>query len=362
MARKDWIQAGMATGVLLLAACRPPQPALPPPPPVSLSLQPGDATVTIGHDLQIGHRITSGGGTGVDWRVVEPGGGTVDAQGRYRAPQRAGVFTVEARSQADPTRVARARVTVVPAPVGTISAPATVAPGAAGLRAGVPVQPGCHFAWTLTGGTLLSGADTDTVTFSAGDGPTLVLACRISNAAGDALTSSVEIPVARPLALHIGPAKATLTVGRSMKFGYTLEGNGGSEVVWSVDSPGGGTVDPAGTYHAPARPGTYTLQVASRVHPETTDRAQVRVVATPKAGITAPDSVKAGAAGLKAQVPEQPGARYAWEVQGGTATAGAQGAVLTFTAGEGPTLTLRCTVTNPAGDTAAGRVQIPVTR
>lgn len=362
MARKDWIQAGMAMGALLLAACRPPQPALPPPPPVSLSLQPVEATVTTGHDLQIGHRITSGSGTGVDWRVVEPGGGTVDAQGRYRAPQRAGVFTVEARPQADPTQVARARVTVVPAPAGPISAPATVAPGAAGLRAGVPVQPGCHFAWTLTGGTLLSGADTDTVTFSAGDGPGLVLACRITNAAGDALTSSVEIPVARPLALHIGPAKATLTVGRSMKFGYTLEGNGGSEVIWSVDSPGGGTVDPAGTYHAPARPGTYTLQVASRVHPETVDRAQVRVVATPRSDITAPESVKAGAAGLTARVPEQPGARYAWEVQGGRATAGAQGPVLTFAAGEGPTLTLRCTVTNAAGDTAAGTVQLPVTR
>ncbi|GLH71289.1 hypothetical protein GETHPA_28220 [Geothrix rubra] len=348
--------------LLALAACRPPQPALPPPPPLSLSLQPAEATVTAGHDLQFGHRITSGSGTGVDWRVLEPGGGTVDALGRYQAPGRAGVFTVEARPQADPARAVRARVTVVPAPVGTISAPSTVAPEATGLRAGVPVQPGCRFAWTLTGGTLLSGADTDTVTFLAGEGPSLVLACRITNAAGDSLRSSVEIPVARPLALHIGPAKATLTVGQSMRFGYTLEGNGGSEVIWSVDSPGGGTVDPAGTYHAPARPGTYTLQVASRVHPEATDRAQVRVVAAPKAGITAPDAVKAGAAGLVARVPEQPGARYAWELQGGTATAGTQGPVLTFAAGDGPTLTLRCTVTNAAGDTASGTLQIPVTR
>jgi hypothetical protein len=320
------------------------------------------ATVTVGHDLPFGYRITSGSGTGVDWRVVEPGGGAVDPQGRYRAPQQTGVFTVEARPQADPTRVARARVTVVPAPVGTISAPSPVAPEATGLRAGVPVQPGCRFAWTLTGGTLLSGADTDTVTFSAGEGPSLLLACRITNAAGDALNSSVEIPVARPLALHIGPARATLTAGRSMKFGYTLEGNGGSEVIWSVDSPGGGTVDPAGTYHAPARPGTYTLQVTSRVHPEAADRAQVRVVAAPKAGITALDTAKAGAVGLTARVPEQPGARYAWEVQGGRATAGAQGPVLTFAAGEGPTLTLRCTVTNAAGDTASGTVQIPVAR
>lgn len=85
MTRKDWIQAGMVAAVLLLGACRPPQPALPPPPSVSLSIQPTEATVTMGHDLQFGHRITSGSGTGVAWRVVEPGGGSIDAQGRYRA-------------------------------------------------------------------------------------------------------------------------------------------------------------------------------------------------------------------------------------------------------------------------------------
>ncbi|HEX9008806.1 MAG TPA: hypothetical protein VF804_00450 [Holophagaceae bacterium] len=348
--------------LLASGACRPPKPALPAPPPVTLTLQPTAATVTVGHDLQFGHRITSGSGTGVDWRVLEPGGGTVDALGRYQAPDRAGVFTVEARPQADPAQAVRARVRVVPAPVGTLSAPPTVAPEATGLRAGVPVQPGCRFEWTLTGGTLLAGADTDTVTFAAGEGPSLVLACRVTNAAGDSLRSSVEIPVTRPLAIHIGPAKATLTVGRSMTFGYTLEGNGGAEVIWSVDSPGGGSVDPAGTYRAPAQPGTYTLQVASRVHPEAADRARVKVVAAPRAVITAPDSAKAGARGLVARVPEQPGAAYAWEIQGGTITTGARGPVLTFSAEEGPTLTLRCTVTNAAGDTASGTLQIPVTR
>lgn len=363
MTCRNGVRTGMVAPVILaLAACRPPKPALPTLPPVALTLQPTEATVTVGHELQFGHRITSGSGTGVDWRVLEPGGGTVDALGRYRAPERTGVFTVEARSEADPARAARARVTVVQAPVGTISAPPAVAPEATGLRAGVPVQPGCRFAWTLRGGTLLSGADSDTVTFTAGEGPSLVLACRVTNAAGDSLTSSLEVPVARPLSIHIGPPTATLTVGRAMKFGYTLEGNGGSEVIWSVGSPGDGTVDPAGTYRAPARPGTYTLQVASRMHPEAVDRARVQVVAAPQVAITAPDSVKAGATGLTARVPAQPGVAYAWMVEGGTATAGEQGPILTFTAGAGPTLTLRCTVTNAAGDTASGSLQIPVIR
>jgi len=363
MTRAEWIRAGLTVPTLLaLAACRPPQPALPEAPPVILSLQPAEATVTTGHEVQFGYRITSGAGTGVDWRVGEAGGGTLDAQGRYRAPERPGVYTVEARPQADPTKVVRARVTVVPVPQGTISAPATVAPEATGLRAGLPVQPGCHFAWSLSGGTLLAGADTDTVTFSAGEGPKLVLSCRVTNAAGDALTSSLEIPVARPLSISIGPATATLTVGRTMKFGYSLEGNGGPDVTWSLVPPDAGAVDAGGTYRAPATPGIYTLQVASTAHPDTLARARVKVVAEPKAAITAPESVKAGAAGLVARVPEQAGATYAWEIQGGAATAGQRSPVLTFTAGDGPALTLRCTVTNEAGDAFTHSLRLDVKR
>jgi hypothetical protein len=237
-----------------------------------------------------------------------------------------------------------------------------VAPDARDLRAGVPVQPGCRFAWSLSGGTLQSGVDTDTVTFNVGAGPKLVLTCRVTNAAGDALTSSLEIPVARPLSISIGPATATLTVGRTMKFGYSLEGNGGPDVTWNLVPPNAGTVDADGNYQAPATPGTYTLQVAARAHPDTLARAQVKVVAAPEATITAPESVKAGAAGLTARVPEQAGATYAWEIQGGTATAGQSGPIVTFSVGEGPTLTLRCTVTNEAGDELTHALQIEVKR
>ena len=329
---------------------------------MTLTLQPAEATVTVGHEAQFGYRITSGGGTGVDWRVVEAGGGTLDGQGHYRAPEQPGVYTLEARSQANPAQASQARVTVVPAPLGAISAPATVAPEAADLRAAVPAQPGCRFAWSLSGGTILSGAEADTVTFSAGAGPKLVLICRVTNAAGDALTSSLEIPVARPLSITIGPATATLTVGRTMKFGYTLEGNGGPDVTWSLVPPDAGVVDGEGNYEAPAIPGTYTLQVAARAHPDTLAQAQVKVVAAPEATITAPASVKAGAVGLVARVPAQAGATYAWEVRGGTATAGQSGPVVTFSVGEGPTLSLRCTVTNEAGDERTHALQIDVKR
>ena len=360
-ARFGWASAILAV-LLGRLACQPPHPALPAPPPVVLSLQPASATVTTGHELQFGYRITSSTQMGVSWRVLEPGGGRVNAQAQYQAPDHPGVFTVEARLLAAPAQAVHARVTVVPPPLGPITAPDAVAPGATPLHASVPTQPGCRFAWGLDGGRLLSGADTHAITFSAGAGPDLVLRCQVTNPAGDTLTSSLEVPVARQPSLQITPAAATLTVGRAMTFGYTLAGSGGSGVTWSLVPPSRGSVQADGTFRAPTTPGICILQVAAQAHPEITARARVKIVAAPDAHITAPVSLTAGAAGLTARVPAQVHATYAWHIQGGTADAGQHGPVFTFTAGDGPTLILRCTVTNEAGDTSTGTLTLPVAR
>ncbi len=360
-ARFGWASAILAV-LLGGLACQPPHPALPAPPPVVLSLQPASATVTTGHELQFGYRITSSTQMGVSWRVLEPGGGRVNAQAQYQAPDHPGVFTVEARPLAAPAQAVHARVTVVPPPLGPITAPDAVAPGATPLHASVPTQPGCRFAWGLDGGRLLSGADTHAITFSAGAGPDLVLRCQVTNPAGDTLTSSLEVPVARQPSLQITPAAATLTVGRAMTFGYTLAGSGGSGVTWSLVPPSRGSVQADGTFRAPTTPGICILQVAAQAHPEITARARVKIVAAPDAHITAPVSLTAGAAGLTARVPAQVHATYAWHIQGGTADAGQHGPVFTFTAGDGPTLILRCTVTNEAGDTSTGTLTLPVAR
>jgi hypothetical protein len=351
MAGKGWLRAAGVVSLLLgLAACKPPQPALPEKPIVTLRLQPTTATLTTSHEIQFGYRLTNGGGLGITWRVVESDGGTVDPKGQYRAPGHPGTYTIEARPQADPAQAVRAQVTVVPPPVEGISAPASVAPRSKNMVASLPTQPDSSFAWSIQGGTLQEGADTHAVTFSAGEGPTVLLSCRVVNAAGDALTSSLELPVTQPRTLRIEPPSAILTVGRTLQFGYALEGTGESEVVWSLLSPEGGTLDAHGSYRAPATPGTYLLQVASAAHPSTVAQAQVKVVPEPLAMITAPEAVKAGATGLTAQVAEQANTSYYWEVLGGTATAGQSCPVLTFTVGEGPTLTLRCHVVNEAGD------------
>jgi hypothetical protein len=76
---------------------------------------------------------TGAGAGDVAWSVEEPGGGTV-ADGAYVAPPGAGTYHVVASLRSDPSRTARAAVTVGPERVIAVAvdpAAATVAPGGA---------------------------------------------------------------------------------------------------------------------------------------------------------------------------------------------------------------------------------------
>jgi hypothetical protein len=77
----------------------------------------------------------------------------------------------------------------------------------------------------------------------------------------------------------------------------------------------------------------------------------VKVVAKPPESLFAPASCAPGAQGLHARVPEVAGMTYAWTIEGGTITAGATAPAMVFSAGTGPSVSLRCRITNEAGDT-----------
>jgi hypothetical protein len=224
--------------------------------------------------------------------------------------------------------------------------------GAEGQVARIAPVPGSQYQWTIAGGLITAGTDTASVTFQAGAGPKVVLACRVTNAAGDALRSSLEIPVAAPVSLGVKPAAVTITVGRSMKFGFDLAGGTSLGVAWSLGEPGAGRLDGSGKYLAPAVPGLYTVRVSSKDDPTVSATATVKVVAKPPESLFAPDSFLPGADGLRASVPEVAGMTYAWEIEGGTILKGSTAATLLFNAGHGPSITLRCRITNEAGDSS----------
>jgi hypothetical protein len=311
---------------------------------------PATAVVTVGHSVSFTSFIGSAQAREVAWRVLEPGGGSIDGAGAYHASGTPGLFTVEAGFKDLPGRTATARVTVVAQPAGAIEAPSPVMPGTGEQTARIAPVQGSTYVWSVVGGSLTRGTDTPAITFMAGPGPKVVLTCKVTNLAGDSLLFSREIPVARPVKLTIHPASVTITAGRTMKFGFDIDGGLTLGVAWKLGEPGAGSLDDSGNYVAPAVPGAYTVRLASLDDPTQVAIAQVKVVPKPPENLVSPAAFQPGAQGLRAMVPEVAGMKYAWEIEGGTIQSGADSATVVFNAGEATTLTLRCRITNEAGD------------
>lgn len=348
----------LALGLLLAPACVAPKvgQAVSPLGPSPLLVEPAQATVSAGQGVDFKAKCQDGSTPSVTWEALD--GGVVDASGRYAAPAAPGTYTVQAKAFGD--RLAKAKVLVVAPPRGPVSAPEHVSVGAREVQASVPDQPGSTYAWTVEGGTAMSDPHAATFTFNAGDGPKVLLACKVVNAAGVGMTTSLEIPLLAGVSLTISPRTALMTAGTSRKFGYSLAGGLTGDVVWSVVEAGGGTVDAEGRYQAPARPGDYTVQVRSKDDPTVKDTLAVKVVAAPLGPMRAPAKVAAHATGLHASVPDQEGCTFAWKVTGGQITAGADGNLVTFEAGDGPTVGLECLVSNAAGESLRLTMDLPV--
>jgi hypothetical protein len=340
------------SAVAFLASCRNSSSPMAEPPVETYRVQPPAATLTVGHGTAFAARRDGRAALDVAWRVLEPGGGTVDGNGQYQAPAIPGVYTVQAGFKFSADRTATALVTVVPPPAGDIMVPHEVSPGTGHLVARIAPVPGSHYVWTITGGKLTGGGDSPSVSFQAGTGPKLVLNCRITNAAGDVLDSSQEVTLERAVALTISPAAVTITAGRGMKFGYYIAGGTTLGVAWSLGKPGAGSLDGLGNYVAPAVPGLYSVRVTSMDDPTETVTAKVKVVPMPPEELTAADAYRPGAPGLRAGAPEADGMTYAWEIEGGTIIAGSTSSSMIFDAGHGPSITLRCRITNEAGDSS----------
>lgn len=338
-------------------ACQQPgaAPAVSPLPPSPLAIEPAEVFLTTGQATTFKARARDGSAPRLTWSADA---GRIDADGRYQAPDAPGGTLVKV--QASGGREARAVVTVVPPPRGPVQAPDPVVAGSRGLHASVPDQPGSHYAWTVAGGTLTGGQDRPVVSFDAGTGTTLVLTCRVVNAAGLGHTARLELPLAARIVLAADPKRVTLTAGARRTFGFTLQGGRTGKVVWSVLEAGGGRIDAEGRYQAPASPGSYTVQVAAKEDPTVKDTLAVTVVAPPKGPIQAPPRVAAGAGGLLATVPEQPGCSYRWRAEGGRIETGADAHRVTFAAGAGPKVKLVCEIVNAAGDSLEASLEVPV--
>jgi RHS repeat-associated protein len=235
--------------------------------------------------------------------------------------------------------------------------------GTAGLTASVPVTAGATYAWSISGGGVITGgATTSTVTFTATATPSLTVTVTVTSTNTAHSTNSATVSVYAPPDTTItAPSQVTasatqLTASVPAQSGFTYS--------WTL---GGGQITQGATtnsiqFTAASAPMTMTLTatLTNAVGLAKSSSVPIQVYAAPVTTITAPSSVTAGTTGLTASVPAQPGDSYSWTISGGTITAGQTGSAVTFTAGTGPTLTLSCTVTNQANTALTGSTTINV--
>jgi PKD repeat protein len=120
-------------------------------PAVSVSVQPGTKSLTVGATATFTATVFGDANQSVAWSVVEAGGGSITSAGLYTAPATPGTFHVKAVAAADPTVSAQATVIVTAAGP---SAP-TIAAFAANPSV---IQPGnsSTLSWSVSGADTVS--------------------------------------------------------------------------------------------------------------------------------------------------------------------------------------------------------------
>ncbi|MGE5048038.1 MAG: hypothetical protein ACM3PC_05695, partial [Deltaproteobacteria bacterium] len=249
---------------------------------ITVIAQPHAATVAPGNKISFSAVVTGaapGQSATVLWSVQEPEGGTVDQAGIYTAPAAPGTFHVVATSLANPASSDVASV-VVENPTQPVPVAVVVTPGNASVLTGRTLQ----FAATVTGTAAgqsaavtwsvreAGGGSVDSAglyTAPATTGTYHVVATSVADPAqSDAAT--VQVTATPVIAVSVSPRTAATTTGRALTFVATLTGTTPGQstaVTWSVQEAGGGTVDSAGRYTAPAAAGTFHVVATSVADP-----------------------------------------------------------------------------------------------
>ena len=126
---------------------------------------------------------------------------------------------------------------IAPPAMPVVSAPSAATAGATGLTASVSPEDGLTYAWTISGGTITSGADAANVVFTAGDPGSLMLSCQVTNAVGSSSGAATVMVVAAPVASIVTP---TWTVALHSHLVAAVPSQMGDSFVWTID---GGTID-----------------------------------------------------------------------------------------------------------------------
>lgn len=324
------------------------------PPPVLTSFTSAKTPITRGTSTTLTAVFSNGTG------VLDHGIGSVATGAPVTvSPDQDTTYTLTVANSQGLTATGKVTVAVVPPPgQPVVAVPAYVTGGQGGYTASVPAQPGCTYAWTVTGASVTEGGGTASLTFTADAGGQATFVCVVTNAAGTAsqagsATSTIVPPPARPAI----SAPALVTAGQA---GYTasVPVQAGSSYAWTVDGAilqAGGT-SPTVTF-TPGTTGQVSLSCVVTNAAGTASlagSATAGIVAPPASpAVTAPAHVTAGQAGYVASIPAQPDCTYAWSISGGTIIAGQGTSTVAFTPGLSGVAQVDCVATNAAGTASA---------
>ncbi len=316
---------------------------------VTVTVNPSAVALTTATARTFTATVTGAGNTGVTWLVRESGGGTISTKtGAYTAPATPGVYHVRATSKANSSAYGESTVTVVAPPNATISAAPSATAGSTGLSASVASVAGSTYAWTLSGGTILSGATASTLIYAAGNGNSLTLGCTVRNAAGaQASSSKGQSLIPAPAITSFTTSRTLVTAGSSLTL-LPVFANGTGAL-----SPGGSVASGSAVVVTPAASTTYILTVTNAVGSAVNAQVAVTVVAAPAiASLTA----------AKATVTLGTGTTLTPVFSGGTGTLTGFGTVTSgLPVATGPlaaSTTFTLTVTNAAGDSVTRPVTV----
>ena len=219
----------------------------------------------------------------------------------------------------------------------------------------VPSQTGVSYSWTVTGGTITSGQNTNSITIQWGTAGTGTITATITNGCGStSATLNVSIAPGAPTTSPITASSTNICVGDNVT--YSVTNNTGSSYTWTIT--GGGTITSGQNTNSITVQWNTTGVYVVKVVEETgcgKDSSEITVVVNDVP--SAPTITGAISAcpndTITYYIPPSPGATYTWSATNGNIIGG-QGtnAVMIEWTSIG-TGTVSVTVTNSCGSANA---------
>jgi hypothetical protein len=240
-----------------------------------------------------------------------------------------------------------------PAPVANITAPGQVQAGSTGT-ASVPFTQGATYAWTITGGTIVSGSGTREITFQATCSGSVSVHVAVTAACGTRSDSDRVVPAAAAT-IHVSGSTSIAAAGEGADLIADLTGLAPWSITWSDGVVEDNiTVTPWRRRVFPTVSTSYTATVVNANGCSGTSDGVATIsvggsCAAPASSISgAPGSMMAGSTAT-VSVPATPGAAYGWSVSGGGIVSGRGTPSITFNAGCSGTVTVSIVVTAQCG-------------